>query len=76
MGGKSARKQSPNLQNVDFCSNGSRIECPLQTGQPWQSDTNRSNGSSRDVSQAKETGPALSPPGLIRELSNGANTGL
>lgn len=41
MGGKSARKQSPNLQNLDFRSNGSRIECPLQTGQPWQSDTNR-----------------------------------
>lgn len=71
-----ARKPSPNLQNFDFPSSGSRTECPTQTGWPWQSDTNRSNGSSGDISQAKETGPALSSPGLIRELSNGANTGL
>lgn len=61
MGGKSARKQSPNLQNTDIPSNESRIECPLQTGQPWQSDTNRSNSNSRDVSQAKKNRSSTFP---------------
>lgn len=75
-GGKSAKKQNSNLQNFDLPSGGSGIEYPPETGWLWQSDTNRSNSNSRDVSLAKETGPALSLPGLIRELSNGANTGL
>lgn len=74
-GEKYARKQSPNLQNFHLPSSGSGIECPPEISWPWQSDTKRSNSSTREVSQAKETGPALSSPGLIRELSNGANIG-
>lgn len=74
-GGKSAKKQNPNLQNFDLSSSGSGIEYPSKTGWLWQSDTNRSNSNSRDVSLVKETGPELSLPGLTRELSNGQTQG-
>lgn len=43
---------------------------------PWQSEINRHNSSSRAAAQTNETGPAPSPPGFIRQLSNGASMGL
>ena len=74
--GKSARRWNPSLQNSALPSSGSRIECLPQTGSPWQNETNRSNGSSRDAPQTKETGPAPSPLALVRQLWNGASMGL
>lgn len=41
-----------------------------------QADPDINSSSSRDVLRQKKQGPELSSPVLIRELSNGANTGL
>lgn len=52
-GGKSARKQSPNLQNFDLPSSGSGIECPPETGWSWHKQKQQQL---QRCSQAKETG--------------------